>query len=352
MEAVFKKQFWVVTLLFLAANAFLLARGSNQFVAYYLVQQANAANTSAGAQRPAFGGTKGKAAKTLRDVDNAKNIFGAREENLDDGAALAAAAAADAAARKAAEDQSNQPPVLTAMRIKLTGVTWFENPVFSLASVMDLSNSDTQIYSVNPCPPPPPPPGPPDEDGTPPPPPPVLRVPCNQILADATLQVVEPDRIIFFNKSTSRREFSSLYETKEGAPPPPPPTTVASADGPDPADNLGKGIVKVGENQYKIPQSDIDEVMANLNNVATQARIVPSFENGKPNGFKLFSIKATSIFNKIGLQNGDVIGRINGYDMSSPDKALEVYNKIKDAKEISVEMNRRGQKQTMQYNIQ
>ncbi|MBK7556207.1 MAG: general secretion pathway protein GspC, partial [Flavobacteriales bacterium] len=70
------------------------------------------------------------------------------------------------------------------------------------------------------------------------------------------------------------------------ATPPPVPTAEAAPAGDD---NLGKGIIKVAENQYKIPQTDIDEVMANLNNVASQARIVPSFENGKPNGFKLFS---------------------------------------------------------------
>jgi general secretion pathway protein C len=364
MEAVFKKQFWVVTLMFLAANAYLLARGSNQFVAYLLVEKMNTTAANAAEARPAtLSSQKGKPSRTLRDVDSSHNIFGAREENLDEGAALAAAAA-DAAAKKAAEDQSNVAPVLTAMRIKLLGVTWFENPEFSLASIMDLSNNETRLYSINACPPPPPPPGPPGEDGAPPPPPPLLRVPCNDLLTDGTITSIERDppprderaiagwRVVFFNKSTSRREFASTSDLKDIPVPPPSVASAPSAEGPDPSDNLGKGITKVGENQYKIPQADIDEVMANLNGVATQARIVPSFENGKPNGFKLFSIKPTSIFNKIGLQNGDVIGKINGYDMSSPDKALEVYNKIKDAKEISVEMNRRGQKQTMQYNIQ
>src|SRR4051812_43211715 len=110
MEAVFKKQFWVVTLAFLAANAFLLARGSNQFVAYLLTQQMAAA-ASAATERPQQV-AKAKPQKTIKDVDSTRNIFGAREENLDEGNLLADAAAA-AASKKAAEDQSNVAPVPT-----------------------------------------------------------------------------------------------------------------------------------------------------------------------------------------------------------------------------------------------
>ena len=92
--------------------------------------------------------------------------------------------------------------------------------------------------------------------------------------------------------------------------------------------------------------------MGNLSKVATQARIVPSFKNGKPNGFKLFSIKPGSLYTKIGLRNGDVVQRINGYDMDSPDKALEVYQKLQDSKSITVEIQRRGKPMTMSYTIQ
>ena len=81
------------------------------------------------------------------------------------------------------------------------------------------------------------------------------------------------------------------------------------------------------------------------------ARIVPSFKNGKPNGFKLFSIKPGSIYSKIGMQNGDVIQRINGYEMNSPDKALEIYQKLKDASSINIDMLRRGQSRSVSYNI-
>mgnify|MGYP006270776385 CR=1 FL=1 len=113
----------------------------------------------------------------------------------------------------------------------------------------------------------------------------------------------------------------------------------------------GRGVKRVSSNEYKIDSSERDRVMNNLSKVATQARIVPSFKNGKPNGFKLFSIKPRSIFSKIGLQNGDVIQKINGYEINSPDKALELYQKLKDTRSISVELLRRGRQKSFQYEI-
>ena len=63
MEAVFKKQFWVVTLAFLAGNAYLLARGSNQLLAYFIAEKIAA---SAAAAAPAAAAAKPAAAKVVR----------------------------------------------------------------------------------------------------------------------------------------------------------------------------------------------------------------------------------------------------------------------------------------------
>jgi general secretion pathway protein C len=82
-----------------------------------------------------------------------------------------------------------------------------------------------------------------------------------------------------------------------------------------------------------------------------QARIVPAFKDGVSTGFKLFSIRPDSIYSKIGVQNGDVIRRINGYDLNSPEKALEVYSKLKEANRIDIELERSGSVVRKTYNI-
>ena len=73
---------------------------------------------------------------------------------------------------------------------------------------------------------------------------------------------------------------------------------------------------------------------------------------GKPVGFKLFSIKPGSLYSKIGLQNGDVINRINGFEMSSHEKGLEVYQKLKDSSSVTVDIKRRGKPMSLDYAIQ
>lgn len=113
----------------------------------------------------------------------------------------------------------------------------------------------------------------------------------------------------------------------------------------------GEGIKKVSENEYVVSREEIDKTLSNLNSIATQARIVPAFKNGVAQGFKLFSIRPGSIYAKIGIQNGDVIKRINGYEINSPDKALEIYQKLQTASRVDVELERRGQTLKKSYSI-
>jgi general secretion pathway protein C len=112
-----------------------------------------------------------------------------------------------------------------------------------------------------------------------------------------------------------------------------------------------QGVRSVGPNRYEIDRNVIDSTLSNLNNIATQARIVPSFRNGVANGFKLFSIQPGSLYASIGVENGDVIQRINGYEINSPEKALEIYQKLGQASQLSIELERGGQLIKKDYTI-
>jgi|GEM_PF-972008 len=113
-----------------------------------------------------------------------------------------------------------------------------------------------------------------------------------------------------------------------------------------------EGVAKVSETEFKIARGEIENALNNLDKLATQARIVPHFQGGKSVGFRLYAIKPGSLFSKIGLKNGDILQRINGMDINSPEKALEIYTKLRDAKNISLDMKRRGKPLSVEYNIQ
>ncbi len=111
------------------------------------------------------------------------------------------------------------------------------------------------------------------------------------------------------------------------------------------------GVRKVTDNRYEIDKAVIDSSLSNLNSLATQARLVPSFKNGVANGFKLFQIQPGSLYSSIGIENGDVITRINGYEINSPDKALEIYSKLRESSHVTLELDRGGQNIKKDYSI-
>ena len=92
-------------------------------------------------------------------------------------------------------------------------------------------------------------------------------------------------------------------------------------------------------------------MLANPMEVARGARVVPAMKNGKASGFKLYAVRPTSIFAKLGLENGDTIVRVNGFDLTTADKALEVYTKLRDASTIQIDLERRHQPLTLTYSI-
>jgi hypothetical protein len=116
---------------------------------------------------------------------------------------------------------------------------------------------------------------------------------------------------------------------------------------PDPiADELDaemeKGIVVVDDTHRTITKALLDKVLANPMAVAKGARVVPAVKDGKPDGFKLYAIRPSSIWARLGLANGDTLHAINGFDLTSADKALEVYTKVRDATALQVDVIRRG----------
>ena len=111
------------------------------------------------------------------------------------------------------------------------------------------------------------------------------------------------------------------------------------------------GVKMISETEFLIDQNEVESAMNNINQLLTQIRVVPSFQDGKPNGFKVFAIKPDSLFSKVGLKNGDVIQKVNGRDISSPETALQAFQDLRNEKSISVEMLRRGGPQSLRYEI-
>jgi general secretion pathway protein C len=115
--------------------------------------------------------------------------------------------------------------------------------------------------------------------------------------------------------------------------------------------SIDNGIKKIDDTSYEIEKSLLDKVLLNPMAIVKGARVVPAMKNGKPEGFKLYAIRPTSAFAKLGLTNGDTLTSINGFELNSADKALEVYTKLREARALELEVTRRGKPVTLKYSI-
>lgn len=170
----------------------------------------------------------------------------------------------------------------------------------------------------------------------------------NQIAEDVVLVAIRSREIVVRRRDHFER---CLGEGESGTPSPVTAGPSPMVPGGEPSGADTGGVTKLSETDYRVDRSELDRVLGNLNEVATQARMVPSFKNGKPDGFKVFAVVPGSIFSKIGLQNGDVIQKVNGFEMNSVDRALELYQRLSTATTISVQLTRRGTTLSYNYNV-
>lgn len=131
-----------------------------------------------------------------------------------------------------------------------------------------------------------------------------------------------------------------------------PPASPGTSDGAISQDDLTKGISQASETKFTIQRSLVDKVLANQAEIMRSARIVPHEQNGQVLGVKLYGIRRNSLLGMLGLQNGDLLRTINGYDMSAPDSALEAYSRLRTAPQLTLSVTRRGQAMSVEYAIQ
>jgi len=105
------------------------------------------------------------------------------------------------------------------------------------------------------------------------------------------------------------------------------------------------------ERTITVRRSDIDRSQENINNLLSQARILPHLKGGRPDGLSITGIKSGSIYRKMGLRNGDIIHGVNGSPITTPEDILSMYNDLSSGTGISLQIKRSGRERTINYKI-
>jgi general secretion pathway protein C len=118
----------------------------------------------------------------------------------------------------------------------------------------------------------------------------------------------------------------------------------------DPA--IASKIQKISDTEFHLDRSVVDKILGDQSGLMKAARIVPDIQNGQTVGVRLYGIRPDTLLGTLGLQNADRLETINGFNMASPEKALEAYARLRSASGLKVQVNRRGQPVTIDYKIQ
>ena len=315
MKHELRKYFWALNLLTLTVCAYFAAQAIAAMIASSMPQPSGRRAGLGSAWRPPLGAQASRDVSVIQD----KNIFCASCQPQEP-------APSDPAAGGQGESSSGDP-VKTSLNLKLIATLVSEDDkAFSYAAIHFSEENKTRLVPIG-----------------------------AKVLGEATLEEILVRQVHLRN--SGRLEYLELDRGSSPSPSPTPPPVAATPSrrrkNPYAKDiaELSKGVRSLGGNKWEIQRRTLNKVLGNTAMLASQARIVPSSRNGKPNGFKLYAIRPGSIYQLIGMSNGDTIHAINGARIDTPDKALEVYTKVRNASHLTISFSRRGQPKTHEYVI-
>jgi general secretion pathway protein C len=113
---------------------------------------------------------------------------------------------------------------------------------------------------------------------------------------------------------------------------------------------LAAKIHKVSDTQFNIDRSALDQ-MINNQELLQKVRIQPIREGDQVTSLRLVGVQPGSLLASLGLQNGDHLKTINGYDMTNPQAALEAYSRLTTADKFNLSVVRDGRPMNVEYNV-
>jgi len=116
-------------------------------------------------------------------------------------------------------------------------------------------------------------------------------------------------------------------------------------------EDIASKIQKVSDTEFNVDRGVVDKILENQAELMRSARIVPEQQDGKVVGIRMFGVRPDTLLGTLGFQNGDRLESINGFNMASPEKALEAYARLRTASALNVKISRRGQPMAIDYHI-
>ena len=112
-----------------------------------------------------------------------------------------------------------------------------------------------------------------------------------------------------------------------------------------------RAILQTVEDKRIISRSLVQGTIADANQILTQVRVKPYLVSGISEGYWVGNIKPGSIIEQMGFENGDIVKRVNGHVLDSPEKIFQAYQEIQKTGTVFVDVERNNQIRTLEYEI-
>ncbi len=109
--------------------------------------------------------------------------------------------------------------------------------------------------------------------------------------------------------------------------------------------------VRTSANIFTINSDALRHAIDNPKEILTDARFIPNIVDGRQEGFIVKELKKGGVYESLGLEDGDVLLRVNNLPITGPESALQAFTALKGMDRIELDIMRRGQKITMTYQI-
>lgn len=99
------------------------------------------------------------------------------------------------------------------------------------------------------------------------------------------------------------------------------------------------------------PREFRDIVVKDPQRLTDIVQMSPYSKGGRFIGYRIQPGKNRALFTQFGLQSGDIVTAINGIAINSPTNGLSVLRSLATARQVSIEVERNGVKQTLQLDL-
>ena len=112
-----------------------------------------------------------------------------------------------------------------------------------------------------------------------------------------------------------------------------------------------KGLSPRPGSGIAVNRQEVTQSLDDLKSIMSQAVVRPFLVEGVQQGFIVSSIAPGSLYQKLGLQNGDVVVDVNNKKLATADDILQLVNTMQAGGSVSVKLMRNGKNETINYSF-